>query len=64
MSKQKAKDLYSIFRKLTSKGMTIICLAHTNKYDDRDGNADDDKTLLENSRAKQKKASLRAPIPK
>jgi hypothetical protein len=37
MSKQKAKELYSIFRKLTSKGMTIICLAHTNKYDDRDG---------------------------
>ena len=32
--------------------------------DDRDGNADDEKTLLENSRTKQKKASLRALIPK
>lgn len=27
----------SILRALTAKGMTIICLAHTNKHDDKDG---------------------------
>ncbi len=37
MQKTKAKELFSLFRKLTAKGMTIICLAHTNKYDDADG---------------------------
>ena len=37
MNKKKGKELYAVLRALTSKGMTIICLAHTNKYDDKDG---------------------------
>jgi KaiC/GvpD/RAD55 family RecA-like ATPase len=36
MNKTKAKEFYSLLRTLTSKGMTIICLAHTNKYSDKD----------------------------
>lgn len=37
MQKSKAKEFNNILRALTSKGMTIICLAHTNKYNDADG---------------------------
>lgn len=37
MCKKRGKELYSILRALTTKGMTIICLAHTNKYNDNDG---------------------------
>ena len=37
MQKSKAKDFNNILRALTAKGMTIICLAHTNKYNDVDG---------------------------
>jgi KaiC/GvpD/RAD55 family RecA-like ATPase len=37
MNKTRAKDFYSLVRTLTAKGMTVICLAHTNKYDDADG---------------------------
>jgi hypothetical protein len=37
MSKSKAKEFNSILRSLTSKGMTVICLSHTNKYNDKDG---------------------------
>jgi hypothetical protein len=37
ISKPKAKELYKVLRGLTAKGMTIILLAHTNKYDDTDG---------------------------
>ena len=37
MNKKLAKDFYSMLRSLTAKGMTVICLAHTNKYDDKDG---------------------------
>ena len=37
ISKRNAKQVYSGFRKLTAKGVTIILLAHTNKYTDNDG---------------------------
>jgi predicted CoA-binding protein len=37
MSKNKGKEFYTVLRTLSAKGMTIICLAHTNKYDDKDG---------------------------
>jgi len=37
VSKQKAKELYKLFRSLSAKGMTIVLLAHTNKYTDDDG---------------------------
>ena len=37
MNKSKSKDFNSLLRTLTSKGMTVICLAHTNKYSDKDG---------------------------
>jgi len=37
MQKSKAKEFNNILRALTAKGMTIICLAHTNKYNDADG---------------------------
>ncbi|MDF9788118.1 AAA family ATPase [Polynucleobacter sphagniphilus] len=37
MQKSKAKEFNNILRALTAKGMTIICLAHTNKYKDADG---------------------------
>jgi len=37
MNKTKSKDFNSLLRTLTSKGMTVICLAHTNKYSDKDG---------------------------
>lgn len=36
--KSKAKQLYNTLRGLTAKGMTIVVLAHTNKYNDADGN--------------------------
>ncbi len=35
--KKQAKELYQLFRSLSAKGMTIICLAHTNKYKDEGG---------------------------
>lgn len=37
ISKSQAKQLYKVFRSLTAKGVTIIVLAHTNKYNDIDG---------------------------
>jgi hypothetical protein len=38
ISKQKSANLYKLFRSLSAKGMTIILLSHTNKYDDEEGN--------------------------
>lgn len=37
INKSKAKEFYSLLRKLTVKGATIIALAHANKYEDEDG---------------------------
>ena len=38
INKSRAKELYKTLRGLTAKGMTIVLLAHTNKYTDLDGN--------------------------
>lgn len=38
MSKSAAKLFFQLMRTLSAKGMTIILLAHTNKYPDKDGN--------------------------
>ena len=38
INKSRAKELYKTLRGLTAKGMTIVLLAHTNKYTDADGN--------------------------
>jgi hypothetical protein len=37
MNKAKSKQFNSLLRALTAKGITVICLAHTNKHDDKDG---------------------------
>ena len=37
MNKQLIGQFNSMLRSLTAKGMTIICLAHTNKHNDKDG---------------------------
>ncbi|MDT8311887.1 MAG: hypothetical protein RQ732_10610, partial [Methylophaga sp.] len=37
IQKDRAKNLYKTLRGLSAKGMTIILLAHTNKYNDADG---------------------------
>jgi len=37
MSKDAAKRFFQLMRTLSAKGMTIILLAHTNKYPDKDG---------------------------
>lgn len=37
IQKQKAKEFFRILRSLTTKGMTIVSLGHTNKYNDADG---------------------------
>ena len=37
MNKNKAKQFNTLLRTLTTKSITVICLAHTNKYDDKDG---------------------------
>jgi hypothetical protein len=37
MNKTKAKEFNSLLRSLTARGITVICLAHTNKYEDKDG---------------------------
>lgn len=37
MNKAKSKQFNSLLRTLTTKGITVICLAHTNKHDDKDG---------------------------
>ena len=37
MNKAKSKHFNSLLRTLTAKGITVICLAHTNKHDDKDG---------------------------
>ena len=37
MNKAKSKQFNSLLRTLTAKGITVICLAHTNKHDDKDG---------------------------
>ena len=38
ISKGKAKELYKLLRGLSAKGMTVVLLAHTNKYKDSEGN--------------------------
>ena len=38
IQKHAAKELLSMLRQLTAKGMTICLLAHTNKYKDAEGN--------------------------
>ena len=38
ISKRAAKDIFELLRTLSAKGMTIILLAHTNKYKDDEGN--------------------------
>lgn len=38
ISKSSAKNFFALFRRLSAKGMTIILLAHTNKYKDDEGN--------------------------
>jgi hypothetical protein len=37
ISKKRATELFKTLRGLTAKGMTIVLLAHTNKYNDADG---------------------------
>ncbi|SMC59752.1 AAA family ATPase [Polynucleobacter kasalickyi] len=37
MQKTSSKVFYTLLRTLTAKGMTVICLAHANKYDDKEG---------------------------
>ena len=37
INKARAKELYKLLRSLSGKGMTIILLAHTNKYKDENG---------------------------
>lgn len=37
INKSRAKELYKTLRSLSAKGMTIVLLAHTNKYADADG---------------------------
>jgi hypothetical protein len=37
MQKTSSKVFYTLLRTLTAKGMTVICLAHANKYDDNEG---------------------------
>lgn len=38
LNKSDLKELLSILRRLTAKGMTVILLAHTNKHKDSEGN--------------------------
>jgi len=38
INKNAAKRFFELFRKLSAKGMTIVLLAHTNKYKDADDN--------------------------
>ena len=37
INKKRSKELYLLLRSLSAKGMTIILLAHTNKYNDTEG---------------------------
>jgi hypothetical protein len=37
INKCSAKELFQLFRKLSAQGMTVIFLAHTNKYKGKDG---------------------------
>jgi len=37
INKKRAKELYKVLRGLSAKGMTIILLAHTNKFNDAEG---------------------------
>jgi AAA domain len=37
MQKTPLKVFYTLLRTLTAKGMTVICLSHANKYDDKEG---------------------------
>lgn len=37
INKSRAKELYRTLRGLSAKGMTVVLLAHTNKYDDAEG---------------------------
>jgi len=37
ITKSRAKELYKLLRSLSAKGMTLILLAHTNKYNDANG---------------------------
>ncbi|MET0104833.1 MAG: AAA family ATPase [Sedimenticola sp.] len=37
INKTRSKELYKVLRGLTAKGMTVVTLAHTNKYNGEDG---------------------------
>src|SRR5690606_31180754 len=37
-NKAHIKEVMKVFRRLTARGMTVILLAHTNKYKDEEGN--------------------------
>lgn len=37
INKSRSKEFYATLRKLTAKGITLVCLAHTNKYNDDTG---------------------------
>ena len=37
LSKQRVKETFNLFRRLTAKSMTVVCNAHTNKYYDHEG---------------------------
>ena len=38
ISKRQSKELFTMLRQMSAKGATILLLAHTNKYNDQDGN--------------------------
>lgn len=38
INKSRAKELYVLLRSMTAKGSTVVALAHTNKYNDAEGN--------------------------
>ncbi len=37
LAKKQLRELLQLLRSLTTKGMTVVCLAHTNKYKDAEG---------------------------
>ena len=37
INKASTKDLFKLLRQLTSRGATVVCLGHANKYPDQDG---------------------------
>lgn len=38
INKSRAKELYILLRSMSAKGSTVVALAHTNKYNDAEGN--------------------------